>query len=304
MQKMKTPLNPTRFSVSNADELASLLKTETRQIEWVLSHLNKLYYRKDRPKPNGTSRTLWIPRPPLRPLQDKIQKEILAKVPLPICVQGGVSKRSIITNARHHVGKPVLSTMDIKSCFPNITVQKVRRVFEELGFSGDALSIVTKLTTWEFQLPQGPPTSPAIANLALANLDRRQLGVAKQHGFTYTRFVDDLSASGGRRLRKVRNLQERIVRDEGFSVKPLKDGQKKLMYRELDRQQVTGLVVNQKVNLPREKRKEIIGGTKAALRGKGELSASEEGRILWLASVNASAGAAVVKSVKEQRKQR
>ncbi len=296
--------SPARFSVSSAGELASLLSADVKQIEWVLSHLRTLYYRKDRLKPNGKKRTLWIPRDPLRPLQDKIQTEILAKVPLPACVQGGVSKRSIITNARHHLGKPVLSTMDIKDCFPSITVQRVRRVFEELGFSGDALSIVVKLTTWEFQLPQGPPTSPAVANLALANLDRRQLGVAKQHGFTYTRFVDDLAASGGRRLRKVRNLQERIVKSEGFAIKPLKDGQKKLMYREEDRQQLTGLVLNQKVNLPREKRREIIGGTKAAFRGKGELSESEHGRIIWLASVNPEAGAAAVKKARGQRKQK
>jgi len=301
---MKTQPNTTRFAVCTAGELASLLATETKQIEWVLSHLKTLYYRKDRLKADGSKRTLWIPRPPLRPIQDKIKTEILAKVPLPTYVQGGVRKCSIITNAKHHVGKPVLSTMDIKNCFPSITVQKVRKVFEELGFSGDALSIVTKLTSWEFQLPQGPPTSPAIANLALANLDRRQMGVAKQHGFTYTRYVDDISSSGGKRLRKVRNLQERIVNDEGFSVKPLKDGQKKLMYREQDRQQVTGLVLNQKINLPREKRKEIIGSTKAALRGKGELSDSEQGKILWLGSVNADAGAAVVKSVRQQRKLR
>lgn len=301
---MKTPPNPARFSVSSADQLASLLKTEAKQIEWVLSHLKALYYRKDRTKADGSKRTLWIPRDPLRPLQDKIKTEILAKVPLEDCVHGGVRKCSIITNAKHHVGKPVLSTMDIKKCFPSITVEKVRRVFEELGFSGHALSIVTKLTTWDFQLPQGPPTSPRIADLVLANLDRRQLGLAKQHGFTYTRFVDDMSASGGRRLRKVRNLQERIIKNEGFSLKPLKDGQKKLMYRDRDRQQVTGLVLNEKINLPREKRKEIIGGTKAALRGKGELDASEEGRLLWLASVNAGAGAAIVKAVKKQRKQR
>ena len=128
--------------------------------------------------------------------------------------------------------------------------------------------------------------------------------MAKQHGFTYTRFVDDLSASGGRRLRKVRKLQERIVKSEGFSIKPLKDGQKKLMYREHDRQQVTGLVLNKKINLPREKRKEIIGDTRAALRGKGELSESEQGRIMWLASVNPGAGATVVKAAREQRKQR
>jgi hypothetical protein len=76
------------------------------------------------------------------------------------------------------------------------------------------------------------------------------------------------------------------------------------MYREQDRQQVTGLVLNKKINLPREKRKEIIGDTRAALRGKGELSDSEQGRIIWLASVNPRAGAAVVNAAKEQRKQR
>jgi hypothetical protein len=113
-----------------------------------------------------------------------------------------------------------------------------------------------------------------------------------------------MSASGGRRLQKVRNLQERIVKDEGFSIKPLKEGQKKLMYREQDRQSLTGLVLNQKVNLPREKRKEIIGSTKAALRGRGELNDSEQGKILWLGSVNPGAGSAVVKEVKKQRKLR
>jgi hypothetical protein len=95
-------------------------------------------------------------------------------------------------------------------------------------------------------------------------------------------FVDDLSVSGGRRLRKVRNLQERIVKDEGFSVKPLKDGQKKLMYREQDRQQMTGLVLNQKVNLPREKRKEIIGSTKAPSVGKGNSTTLSRGELFGL----------------------
>lgn len=300
---MKTPPNLKRFSISSPEELAALLSTKVAHIEWVLSHLGNLYHRKDRPKPNGKKRTLWIPHGALRPLQDQIQKEILSRSSFTDCAHGGVPKRSIITNAKHHVGKRILSTMDIKNCFPSISPERVRRVFEELGFSGQALSILTMLTTWEFQLPQGPPTSPAIANLALANLDRRQLGVAKQHGFTYTRFVDDLSASGSGRLRKVRNLQERIVETEGFSIKPLKDGQKKLMYREHDRQETTGLVVNRKINLPREKRKGIIGDTKAALRGKGEVNDSEKGKILWLASVNPDAGAAVVNAVRQQRRQ-
>ena len=117
---------------------------------------------------------------------------VLAKVKFPSWVQGGVASRSVKTNAKHHVRRPLLSTMDIKDCFPSITMHKVRGVFEELGFSGEALAVITKLTTWEFQLPQGAPTSPAIANLALAKIDRRQIGLAKQHGLTYTRYVDDI----------------------------------------------------------------------------------------------------------------
>ena len=153
--------SPARFSVSSSGDLASLLSTEIKQIEWVLSRLRSLYYRKDRPKPNGKKRTLWVSRDSLRPLQDKIQKEILAKVSHPSCVQGGVSKRSIITNARHHVAKPVLSTMDIKDCYPSITVERVRRVFEGLGFSGDALSILVKLTTWDYQTPARASNKPS-----------------------------------------------------------------------------------------------------------------------------------------------
>lgn len=299
---MKTPPNSIQFSASSLAELGSLLSVDAKQIEWVLSRLNKQYFRQERPKRGGGTRTLWVPRAHLRAIQDAIQKQILAKVSHPECVQGGIRKRSIITNAKHHLRKPVLSTMDIHNCFPNITVQKVQSVFEQLGFSGAALAVLTKLTTWEFQLPQGAPTSPAIANLALANLDRRQLGVAKHHGFEYTRFVDDLASSGGVRLRKVRNLQERIVKSEGFSLKPLKEGQKKLMYREHDRQELTGLVLNEKVNLSREKRQGIIGTAKAALRGKGELSESDRGRLLWLSSVNAAAGSDLVKEIRGQRK--
>ena len=121
----------------------------------------------------------------------------------------------------------------------------------------------------EVSVAQGNPSSPLIANLALAKLDRRQMGVAKKHRFTYTRYVDDLASSGGQRLRKVRRLQERIVESEGFSIKPLKEGQQKIMHRERDRQQLTGLVLNKKINLPREKRKEIIGGAKASLLENG-----------------------------------
>ena len=280
------PPDKRRFDVGTIDELAQLLKVTTGEISYALPRLRSFYRRQDKVKPNGDIRTLWKPQGTLRKLQDAIKNEVLAKVKFPSWVQGGVMGRSVRTNAVHHVGRPFLSTMDIHACFPSINPHKVRRVFDDLFFSGDALGVITKLTTWEYQLPQGAPTSPAIANLALASLDRRQIGLAKQHQLTYTRYVDDMGCSGGRRLPNVRNLQERIVVSEGYAIKPLKPGQKKIMRREEDRQELTGLVLNEKANLPREKRNAILQEAKLAVRKIGKLTQAQQGRVSWIRSVN------------------
>jgi RNA-directed DNA polymerase len=283
------PNNTSRFSVSTLDELAALLGTSRGKLQYVANNLVKFYRSKPIPKPDGGERVLWIPRGQLREVQDLIKRQILQRIQFPSFVHGGIRGKSAKTFARGLAGRDILLALDIKKCFPSVTVHRVRHVFHSLGFERDALNILVKLTTWEFQLPQGPPTSPHISNLALDRLDRRQAGLAKQHGFRYRRFVDDMGIAGGQRLRKFQRLHEKIVIEEGFALKDLKPGQARLMDRNECRQQTLNLVVNEKVNLPREHRRAIVREAAGVIKGGLPLSASQEGKLAWLRFINPNA---------------
>jgi len=286
---MRMPPDPPRFAVDTLEELASLLLIPPGTIEYVARNLSRFYYRKPISKNDGTERVLWVPRGTLREIQDQIKCEILSRVQFSRYAHGGVKGKSVKTFANRHAGRDVLLSMDIKSCFPSIGAGKVRNAFAQVGFCGDALALLVKLTTWEFQLPQGPPTSTQIANMVMAQLDRRQAGLAKQHSARYDRFVDDMGISGDHRLRKLKGLHERIVLNEGFALKEETPSKKRLMGRGQDRQQILNLVLNEKPNLPRERRNAIMREISVVLESGAPMTASQIGKLAWLRSINPTA---------------
>lgn len=166
---LKKPL----FNVSGKIGLAALIGVPVGNIDYVAGRINRFYVREEIPKSNGGTRVLHKPRGPLVRIQAGIKKAIFDKVhPLPF-VHGCVRGRSIITNASKHVGKEVVIALDIKDCFPSIGPKKVMNALSELGITGEAARILVRLTTFDFQLPQGTKTSPALANLVLRSIDRR-----------------------------------------------------------------------------------------------------------------------------------
>jgi RNA-directed DNA polymerase len=287
------------FAASSTEDVAKLLHVSPGDINHLVSRLSKQYVERTRRKADGSKRKLLVPSEALKLLQRKIAASILNKVPLLSCVYGGVRGKSVPRNARVHVGQDVVFCMDIEQCFPGINPAMVRSIFQELGFGPDACGLLTKLTTWQGQLPQGVPTSTVLANLVLMRIDRRILGLKKIHGFNYTRWVDDLTFSGGMRLLKIRQLLRRIVEDEGFKVNPEKI---KTMLAK-GRQVVTKLVVNTQVNLPREQRKAIRAAVKTHLATGTGLPTQVEGRMHWLRSVNPLVGEKLNKKVLAQKRQ-
>jgi RNA-directed DNA polymerase len=279
------------FSVSNTAQLATLLKVSPGEINHIVSRLGKHYLRRSRKKPDGTKRILFVPSDTLKLLQRKIYDHILSKVPLLPCVFGGVKDKSPIQNAAIHTNKPVVFKMDIAQCFPSIGPGRVQAIFQTLGFGPEATGLLTKLTTWHNELPQGAPTSNALANLALLRIDLRITRLKERQGFDYSRWVDDLTFSGPEKLLKFRRLLQRIVEDEGFNVKP--DKTKTELAK--DRQTVTNFVVNTKVNLSREKRSAIKKEVMMACGSDQELSPSTAGKMYWLRAVNPDTGARLVK---------
>jgi retron-type reverse transcriptase len=229
-------------------------------------------------KPSGRARLLEIPKVTLKLLQRKILAEIIDKVPAHPAAHGFCRGRSAITNAAMHCGREVVARFDLRDFFPSISAARVHRVFRTLGYPARVARFLTGLCTtrlpsdvWnsrpspaldgsdretrlrfvERHLPQGAPTSPALANLAAHRLDRRLSGLARRVDATYTRYADDLTFSGGFELaRGAKRLAHRvavIAGEEGFEL----NFRKSRVMRRGVRQKVTGVVVNVKTNTPR-----------------------------------------------------
>jgi retron-type reverse transcriptase len=228
------------------------------------------YARFSIPKKTGGQRLISAPMPRLKYAQYWLLDAILAHAPLHAAAHGFVPGRSILTNARAHVGRDVVVNLDLKDFFPTIDDRRVKGLFEALGYSEPVAQVLALIATepvedeamidgkkvWlaravRRRLPQGAPCSPAITNLLCRKLDRRLAGLAQKLGFTYTRYADDLTFSAsGEGAKKVGTLLRAVgdvVAAEGFAVHP----DKTRVMRKGARQEVTGLIVNERLGVGR-----------------------------------------------------
>jgi RNA-directed DNA polymerase len=272
------------FEIADKAALARMLAVAPQEIDHVLRGIDRYYRPANVPKRDGTPRRLLVPQGELKVLQSKIKRHIVDKFPLFDCVHGGVRGRSVLSNALPHVQKQVVFSVDLRDFFPHVTPDRVLRIFRGLGFGEECANILMKATTWKYQLPQGAPTSTGLANLSLVKADWRLLQLAQDRQFSYTRYVDDLTLSGGWRLLDFRKLILRIIESEGFAVKIEKTGPKHIGQRQV----VTHLVVNSKVNMPLEWRKNVRAQVLGRIRGDVTNSSVESlrGKINWLCYLN------------------
>jgi RNA-directed DNA polymerase len=280
-------------------ELSKLLQVSPSEIDYVIGSLARFYRLKSEPKPNDGQRFFHIPQGRLRQLQDKIKERILSQARFSEHLHGGVKGKSAQTNVRNHRNKEAVLALDIKSFFPSIRPERVLAVFERLGYSGEASRILTRLTTYEQQLPQGPPTSPAIANLCIPRIDARLAGVARTQHFDQGRFVDDMTVSGSKRLAKFARLAGRIVEEDGFSVK---QGPKGKLMLQNERQTVTGLGLNFKVNVDRPRRQDILLEAVKGIKSGLPLNEVTRGRLAWVRSANPRVANGLTKAVRRARR--
>lgn len=198
----------------------------------------------------GKTRIISNPSYKLKKVQWLINKQILQKIPLPESLYGSVPGKSPKTNAEQHKGKPFVYGLDIKDFYPSIHFTKVQIFLLSLGCSNDVASLLTRLTTYRGSLAQGFPTSSTLANLILTPITPRIQKLCKRHGITFTFYQDDLTISGGYRIPNLVNLFTLIMKQEGFELHRLP--KKKRPMPRSHKQEVTGYVVNHKVNVPKE----------------------------------------------------
>ena len=213
-------------------------------------------------KRNGKARNIFAPCQALKNIQNKIKKGIEKNYHINSVVHGFVKDKSIITNAKTHIKKKYIVNIDLQNFFPTINFGRVRGIFiEYFKFSNEVSTLIAQLLCFNNELPQGSPCSPLISNIICAPLDKKLYKYAKFNKLDYTRYVDDITFSTNLKncTNKICTLTEEdklilnpdfenIIHEAGFII----NDKKLFLNGKNRRQQVTGLVVNEKVNFKKE----------------------------------------------------
>jgi len=224
--------------------------------EYIYKVCNKpsLFYRKFKIfKKNGDSRTIYEPLPTLKKAQYFILNEILSHLNTSIYSKAYKKKSSIKDNVKFHRKQRYVLCMDIEKYFDNISSYSVYNRLFSVGYKNDVAMMITKLCTLKGSLPQGAPTSPILSNALTVNLDNKLAILAKANNVRYTRYADDITISGDFYLKSIVKKIKMILWQEGFTA----NNDKTRVMSQGCRQVVTGIVVNNKAQVDKKKRKEI-----------------------------------------------
>lgn len=267
-------------AIESVGALADWLGLGPNELDW-FADLKGLVAHKNTPTPlrhyryralsrrSGGLRLIEAPKPRLKELQRHVLDRILNGVPAHPAVHGFVKGRSIKTFTAPHVGQRVVLRMDLRDFFPSFSGARVQSFFRTVGYPESVADLLGGICTNSVpvdacgqlgdartlysrpHLPQGAPTSPALANACFYRADRRLAGLAKSAGAEYTRYADDLAFSGGEKFdRCVTRFSTHvaaILHEEGFAV----NHRKTRITRQGVRQHLAGLVTNRRVNIAR-----------------------------------------------------
>jgi RNA-directed DNA polymerase len=224
-------------------------------------HINKpLYYSFQVPKKSGGIRKIQSPNEDLKRIQKSLNYflQLVYLSVKPNSVHGFVRKPgtkdvvfNIISNAAVHVNSKYVLNMDLQDFFPSIFAKQVRDVLlaEPFNFHSEIATLVALLGSYEKRLPTGSPCSPVLANMVCYEMDKELELYCLVNSINYTRYADDLSFSGNNYFEQNTIDQiKTIINKNQFTV----NTKKTRVHSSCSQQTVTGLVVNQKVNVDRK----------------------------------------------------
>ena len=205
------------------------------------------------PKKNGGMRLISEPLPNLKKIQKWILENILYRAEVSPYAKAYIPGKSIKDNVRFHRRQKKVLSLDIKQFYDHLTDWMAFQFFIENGYEESVAMMLTGLCCMKGCLPQGAPTSATLSNLLMIKFDEKVGMYCRQEKIRYTRYADDMTFSG--------DFDElKVIRFVRNNLKPmgLRLNEKKTRVRKQGQQQeVTGIVVNYKTQLPKSVRKEI-----------------------------------------------
>jgi RNA-directed DNA polymerase len=251
---------------ANPSDIAALLGQPLRLVNYFLYALPeaKRYREFQIRKRAGGERTISAPIRPIKTMQRALAKWFATQHKPHSHAHGYVDHRDILTNADQHLRQRWVLRVDLKDFFPTIHFGRVRGLLLKPPYSlpEDVARVLAHLCCHRGVLPQGAPSSPIVTNMVCRRLDRELAKLAREHRCRYTRYADDLVFSTRQRAMPAQFVGkdpqtgiitagaelQRVIEGNGFTIN---DGKTRL-YPNTQRQLVTGLVVNDRRNVPRE----------------------------------------------------
>ena len=218
------------------------------------NNIEKHYRNAYIPKKDGSQRRLSVPDAILKSVQRAIAERLLYHLPVSASARAYKPGSSVHKNALPHVGRAKILKLDIEAFFDSISYVTVKeRVFPSERFSEPIRILLTMLCYFRDTLPQGAPTSPAITNIIMYEFDEKIRKFCAKRGIAYTRYCDDMTFSGDFDEREVIETVRSELRGLGLFLKDRKTA----VIRKGARQTVTGIVVNERLNIRRDYKRKI-----------------------------------------------
>ena len=214
------------------------------------------------PKKSGGERLISAPTAMLKSFLTYTNKILQAFYEAPDCVTGFVTGKSVVDNAERHIGKNYVFNIDLQDFFPSIDKSRVWATLKRppFNFNDTVADAIAGLCCTEMDvdgetkrvLPQGSPCSPILTNIVCRELDRQLNKLAKEYKLRYSRYADDITFSSNRNVFQkdgtFRKRLEEIITKQRFSI----NEKKTRLQRRGERQEVTGLIVSDRVNVTRD----------------------------------------------------
>lgn len=252
-----TALKNEILSVEDFYDLQIFLKVDGRKLEDLINRPS--YYTFEIPKKKGGTRKIQASGANLLAIQKQLNHyfQAIYLMVKPKEVHGFINKpegyeftHSIVSNAQPHINKKHVLNMDLKDFFPSISARRVRQILvKHIGINDSQMAdVLALLCTYQKLLPIGAPTSPVLSNFACIEMDKELAAFCLLKDIDYTRYADDLTFSSNEYLtetiihaiRTIINKHEFIINEKKFRLLSSKS-----------KQTVTGIIVNEKVNVDR-----------------------------------------------------
>lgn len=259
----KEELTKQFYQLRNIVDICKMLNISESQLRYILFVRSNNYIEFSIKKRSGGYRKINAPKKDLKQIQRRLLEVLYNVYGFKECQQGFMKDKSVVTNAKKHIGANYILNIDLKDFFDSINFGRVRGLFlgKPFNFNNEVATILAKIVTNNNRLPQGAPTSPIISNMICYILDNNIEKYCKNYNCNYTRYADDITISTrsyrfpkqisrkdlnnniilGNRLIKI------IEEEAGFII----NRNKTKFSEKMKRQEVTGIVINEKINVKR-----------------------------------------------------